>query len=97
MRLAVTGDGFFLDRHRGLIDELTGHALTVDIIRSGNLMELWRYRILHRLSRGTLFARVVRRHLQSLDRRTLGYDLRTNQTEIKLGRLAQAPAASLTR
>ena len=95
MRLAITGDGFFLDRHSGLIDGLMSHVSGVDVVRSGNLNELWRYRILHRLTRGTPFSAVLRNHLTSLDRRILGYDLRTKQTATKLQRLKHVPDAVL--
>jgi glycogen synthase len=91
MRIAVTGEGWFLDRYRGLTDELAKRASAVDVVRSGNLMTLWRYRVINRLTRGTPFAGLLRRHLQSLDRRVLGYDLRTSQTEAQIKHLPHGP------
>jgi glycosyltransferase involved in cell wall biosynthesis len=52
MRLAVTGDRYFLDRYRPLTDALTAHA-TIDILPTGNLAEWLPLRIYNRLTRGT--------------------------------------------
>ena len=52
MRLVVTGDRFFLDRHRPLLSALAGFA-QIDRVEAGNLAEWLPLRVYNRLTRGT--------------------------------------------
>jgi glycogen synthase len=87
MRVALTGDAFFLRRHKGLASALSKRLGALDVVPSGNILELLPFRILSRVARGP-FARPIQKYLQSFDRKGDGYAIRSCQTERKLLRLS---------
>jgi glycogen synthase len=91
LRLAVTGERWFLDRYSGLAEALRSHFAHVDEVRSGNLGELLPIRVAYWIARKAFLEGVFQRPLKRLDRRAWGYRLRTKMTEGKLAKLTPEP------
>jgi glycogen synthase len=89
LRVAMTGDAFFWRRYKNLAPALAKHVGNVDILPSGNILELLQFRFLNRAARGPL-ARPIQNYLRSFDRKAEGFAIRSRQTERKLRRAAPA-------
>lgn len=91
LKLAVSGDQHFLTRYRGLVEALTAHMSRVDVVPSGNLMQLAPFRALARIGRTSATQPAIGRYIRSYDRRAAGFRIRSRQTERKLSRLRPQP------
>ena len=87
MRLAVSGDAFFLKRHAPLFTALQAHVDSVAIVAGGVLPEWLPLRIYNRLTRGTSW----HDRLLRPDPNPVAFGIRSRQMERALARLQPVP------
>jgi glycogen synthase len=83
----LTGDAFFWCRYKALAPALAQHVGKVEIVTSGNILELLPFRVLNHAARGPL-THPIHKYLRSFDRKAEGYAIRSRQTERKWRPLA---------
>ncbi len=87
MRMAVSGDGYFVKRYEPLLRALALHADAVDAVPGGNLAEWLPMRVYNRLTRGT----ALHGKLLSPDPNPLAFAIRSRQAQRALAGLVPKP------
>lgn len=87
MRIAVSGDGYFLTRYTPLLQALGAYADSVEAVPGGNLSEWLPMRVYNRLTRGTS----LHGRLLAPDPNPTAFAIRSRRAERRLASLQPTP------